>query len=415
MESNLPPFRYDYRYKPEATEEQIQHIIDRIKEWGLKAEVSRGAVRVVIGIIGPEDIIREKPLAAIAGVESVTPVLKPYKLVAREFRGTNSLVKIGNVEVGGKEVVFMSGPCSVENRDQIVSIAKDVKKAGAKILRGGAFKPRTSPYAFQGLGVDGLKLLAEAREATGMPIITEIMDTKDLEVIEKYADCLQIGARNMQNFSLLKEVGRSKLPVMLKRGMSATIKDLLMSAEYILSEGNFNVLLCERGIRTFETYTRNTLDPQRRACPEGRDPSPRGGRPHPRRRAACFHPCHGPRGGCSRCGRSHGGSPQFTRTRQERRGTGPPASRIHRPRPKTESGGRGGRAGFLGPATLLFFEGSTESGRRIHPQVPVIKNFSLLQGSPFTRPFRDNFDGLNILFSIECLISIIQASHLLFE
>jgi 3-deoxy-7-phosphoheptulonate synthase len=246
--------------KPEATEEQIEHIVDRIKEWGLKAEVSHGAVRVVIGVIGPEDVIREKPLAAIPGVESVTPVLKPYKLVAREFRGTDSLVKIGDVTFGGKEVVLMSGPCSVENREQVVSIAQDIKSAGAKILRGGAFKPRTSPYSFQGLGVDGLKLLAEAREETGLPIITEIMDTKDLDVIEKYADCLQVGTRNMQNFSLLKEVGRSKLPVMLKRGMSATIKDLLMSAEYILSEGNFNVLLCERGIRTFETYTRNTLD-----------------------------------------------------------------------------------------------------------------------------------------------------------
>jgi 3-deoxy-7-phosphoheptulonate synthase len=154
----------------------------------------------------------------------------------------------------------MSGPCSVESAEQITSIAREVKAAGAKVLRGGAFKPRTSPYAFQGLGVDGLKLLAEARRATGLPVITEIMDTKDLEVIEQYADCLQVGARNMQNFALLKEVGRSRLPVMLKRGMSATIKDLLMSAEYILSEGNFNVLLCERGIRTFETYTRNTLD-----------------------------------------------------------------------------------------------------------------------------------------------------------
>jgi 3-deoxy-7-phosphoheptulonate synthase len=222
--------------------------------------VSRGAVRVVIGVIGPEDSIREKPIAAIPGVESVTPVLKPYKLVAREFRGMNSKVKIGNVVVGGEEIVLMSGPCSVESREQIVGIASEVKKAGAKILRGGAFKPRTSPYSFQGLGVEGLKLLAEARDATGLPVITEIMDTKDLDVIEKYADCLQVGARNMQNFSLLKEVGRSKLPVMLKRGLSATIKDLLMSAEYILSEGNFNVLLCERGIRTFETYTRNTLD-----------------------------------------------------------------------------------------------------------------------------------------------------------
>src|SRR2546430_2553018 len=246
--------------KPDATEEQIQHIVDRIKEWGLKAEVSRGAVRVVIGVIGPEDVIREKPLAAIAGVESVTPVLKPYKLVAHEFRQTESKVKIGEVTVGNGEVIIMSGPCSVESREQIISIARDVKNAGAKILRGGAFKPRTSPYTFQGLGVEGLKMLADARAATGLPVITEIMDTKDLEVIEKYADCLQIGARNMQNFSLLKEVGRSKLPVMLKRGLSATIKDLLMSAEYILSEGNFNVLLCERGIRTFETYTRNTLD-----------------------------------------------------------------------------------------------------------------------------------------------------------
>jgi len=246
--------------KPDATEEQIQHIVDRIKEWGLRPEVSRGAVRVVIGVVGPEDIIREKPIAAIPGVESVTPVLKPYKLVAHEFRQTASLVKIGNVVFGGPGVVVISGPCSVESREQIISIAGDVRKAGARVLRGGAFKPRTSPYAFQGLGIEGLKLLAEAREVTGLPVITEIMDTKDLDVIEKYADCLQVGTRNMQNFALLKEVGRSKLPVMLKRGMCATVKDLLMSAEYILSEGNFNVLLCERGIRTFETYTRNTLD-----------------------------------------------------------------------------------------------------------------------------------------------------------
>ncbi|HWL53322.1 MAG TPA: 3-deoxy-7-phosphoheptulonate synthase [Chthoniobacteraceae bacterium] len=246
--------------KPDATDDQIQHIVDRIHQWGLRTEVSRGALRVVIGVIGPEDLIREKPLAAIPGVESVTPVLKPYKLVAYEFRGTRTPVQIGNVPVGGKEIVVMSGPCSVESREQITEIAKAVKAAGATILRGGAYKPRTSPYSFQGLGVEGLKLLAEARELTGLPIITEIMDTKQLEAVEEYADCLQIGARNMQNFSLLKEVGRSKLPVMLKRGMSATIKDFLMSAEYILAEGNFNVLLCERGIRTFETYTRNTLD-----------------------------------------------------------------------------------------------------------------------------------------------------------
>lgn len=247
--------------KPDATPAQIEHILERIKEWGLKSEVSHGALRTVIGVIGAEDVIREKPITAIPGVESATPVLKPYKLVAREFRGGNSgAVKVGNVTVGGPEIVLMSGPCSVESREQITDIARHIKKAGARILRGGAFKPRTSPYSFQGLGAEGLRLLAEAREQTGLPIITEIMDTKDLEAVEQYADCLQVGARNMQNFSLLKEVGRSKLPVMLKRGMSATIKDLLMSAEYILSEGNFNVMLCERGIRTFETYTRNTLD-----------------------------------------------------------------------------------------------------------------------------------------------------------
>lgn len=246
---------------PGASKEQIQHIVERIAEWGFKTDISHGAMRTVIGVIGDEASIREKPIAAIPGVESVTPVLKPYKLVAREFRGGNdSVVKIGGVAIGGPEIVIMSGPCSVETRDQITTIAGEIKAAGAKVLRGGAFKPRTSPYTFQGLGIDGLKLLAEARKATGLPVITEIMDTKDLEAIEQYADCLQVGTRNMQNFSLLKEVGRSKLPVMLKRGMSATIKDLLMSAEYILSEGNFNVLLCERGIRTFETYTRNTLD-----------------------------------------------------------------------------------------------------------------------------------------------------------
>jgi len=246
--------------KPDVSEEQIQHIIERIGEYGLKAEISRGIHRVVIGVIGPEEVIREKPLGAIPGVESVNPVEKTYKLVSYEFRGMCQPVKIGNVPVGENKVHIMAGPCSVESQDQITSIAKIVKTAGATILRGGAYKPRTSPYSFQGLGEDGLKMLAEAREETGLPVITEIMDTRQLEVIEKYADCLQIGARNMQNFSLLKEVGRSRLPVMLKRGMSATIKDVLMSAEYILSEGNFNVMLCERGIRTFETYTRNTLD-----------------------------------------------------------------------------------------------------------------------------------------------------------
>jgi len=246
--------------RPDATEEQIQHIVSRIADWGLRAEVSRGEMRVVIGVIGAEDKIRQKPLGAFPGVESVMPVLKPYKLVSYEFRGTASRVKVGDVVVGSKEVVIMAGPCSVESEDQILSIAQSIRDSGAKILRGGAFKPRTSPYSFQGLGKVGLQLLAEARRESGLPIITEVMDTKDLELVAEYADCLQIGARNMQNFSLLREVGRTQLPVMLKRGMAASIKDLLMSAEYILSEGNFNVLLCERGIRTFETMTRNTLD-----------------------------------------------------------------------------------------------------------------------------------------------------------
>jgi 3-deoxy-7-phosphoheptulonate synthase len=246
--------------RPDATEDQIQHIVSRIADWGLRAEVSRGEMRVVIGVIGAEDKIRQKPLGAFPGVESVMPVLKPYKLVSYEFRGTPSRVKVGEVVVGSKEVVIMAGPCSVESEDQILSIAQSIRDSGAKILRGGAFKPRTSPYSFQGLGKVGLQLLAEARRESGLPIITEVMDTKDLELVAEYADCLQIGARNMQNFSLLREVGRTQLPVMLKRGMAASIKDLLMSAEYILSEGNFNVLLCERGIRTFETMTRNTLD-----------------------------------------------------------------------------------------------------------------------------------------------------------
>ena len=247
--------------QPAVTDAQIDHIVARIEEFGLRSQVMRGETRVVIGVIGPEELIREKPLGAIPGVESVVPVMKPYKLVAQENGSLPPPVSIGDVKIGsGQRVVLISGPCSVESKEQVLSIATSVKNAGARVLRGGAFKPRTSPYSFQGLGEDGLRFLAEARAATGLPIITEIMDTRDLPVIEKYADCLQIGARNMQNFALLKEVGRSRLPVLLKRGLSATINDLLMSAEYILSEGNPNVLLCERGIRTFETMTRNTLD-----------------------------------------------------------------------------------------------------------------------------------------------------------
>ncbi len=246
--------------RPNATQKEIDHIIERVKKLGLKPMVSKGVERTIIGVIGEEDIIRIQPLEVYPGVEKVMPILKPYKLVSRDFKSEDTIVDVGGIKVGGKKVVVMAGPCSVENETLLVRIAKDVKNAGAVILRGGAFKPRTSPYSFQGLGEEGLRFLKEAKKITGLPIVTEIMDVRDMPLVEKYADLIQIGARNMQNFNLLKEVGQSKKPVLLKRGMSATIKELLMSAEYILSEGNFNVILCERGIRTFEEHTRFTLD-----------------------------------------------------------------------------------------------------------------------------------------------------------
>ena len=247
--------------KPDATEEQIRHLVDKAEKLGLKANISRGVERTIIGFIGPEDVLRVTPLEVYAGVERVMPVLSPYRLVSKEFKNEASVIKIGKgLEVGGKKVVVMAGPCSIESRDSFFSIAKKVKKAGATILRGGAFKPRTSPYDFQGLEEEGLKYLSEVGKEVGIATITEVMDPRHVELVARYADVLQIGARNMQNFSLLKEVGMLHKPVMLKRGLSATIKDLLMSAEYILSKGNFDVMLCERGIRTFETATRNTLD-----------------------------------------------------------------------------------------------------------------------------------------------------------
>ena len=246
--------------QPSATEEQIQRIVTRVREFGLEAQISRGASRVIIGVIGPEALLREKAIAAMHGVEAIVPVLKPYKLAARDSRGASS-VPIGDVRLGEHEdVILICGPCSVESKEQILSIATIVKESGARILRGGAFKPRTSPYSFQGLREEGLRFLAEARAETGLPVVTEVMDPRDLPMIEKYADCLQVGTRNMHNFSLLKEVGRSSLPVLLKRGFSATIYDLIMSAEYILNEGNPNVILCERGIRTFDNSARYTLD-----------------------------------------------------------------------------------------------------------------------------------------------------------
>jgi len=247
--------------KPGVTEEQIQHIVAKAEKLGLKAHISRGVERTIVGFIGPEDVLRVTPLEVFPGVETVMPVLSPYKLVSREFKKENSVIKIKDgVTVGDKKLAIIAGPCAIENRDQLLSVAQKVKSLGATLLRGGAFKPRTSPYDFQGLGEEGLKYLKEAGDLTGLPTVTEVMDVRQVELISRYADVLQIGARNMQNFALLKEIGMTQKPVLLKRGLSATIKEFLMSAEYIVSNGNFNVILCERGIRTFETATRNTLD-----------------------------------------------------------------------------------------------------------------------------------------------------------
>jgi len=247
--------------KPDATQAQVDHIIERVKEIGLTAHISKGTERTIIGVIGPEDILRVTPLEVFPGVENVLPVLAPYKLVSREFKKEDSIIDLGKgVKAGGKSLVIMAGPCAIEDEETLRQIAREVKNAGARVLRGGAYKPRTSPYSFQGLGVDGLKMLKRVGDQMSLVTVSEVMDPRDVELASDYVDILQIGARNMQNFNLLKEVGTSKKPVILKRGMSNTVKELLMSAEYILSEGNFNVVLCERGIRTFEDSTRNTLD-----------------------------------------------------------------------------------------------------------------------------------------------------------
>jgi 3-deoxy-7-phosphoheptulonate synthase len=246
--------------RPDATKQQIDHIIKRTKQLGLKPHVSKGTERTIIGLIGPEDVLRVTPLEVFPGVEKVMPVLKEYKLVSREFKREDSVIKLdGGIKIGTKRIIVMAGPCAVEKKDLLLDIARKVKDAGATVLRGGAFKPRTSPYSFQGLGEKGLKYLHEVGKKVGLATITEVMDPRDVRLVAKYADILQIGARNMQNFNLLKEVGQSKKPVVLKRGMSSTIKEWFMSAEYILSEGNFDVILCERGIRTFEDMVRNTL------------------------------------------------------------------------------------------------------------------------------------------------------------
>lgn len=244
-----------------ATRQEIDHVCERIREFGYKVHSIEGEERVVIGVVGVGDVTAcLESLEATPGVESAVRISAPYKFVSREFKKDDSIIKVNGLEVGGDQFVMMAGPCSVESEKQIMETAEAVAEAGAQMLRGGAFKPRTSPYDFQGLELEGLKLLRKAKESTGLAIITEVMSDRDVELIAEYADCMQVGARNMQNFALLKTLGTCGRPVLLKRGLSSTIKELLMSAEYIVAHGNPNVILCERGIRTFETATRNTCD-----------------------------------------------------------------------------------------------------------------------------------------------------------
>jgi 3-deoxy-7-phosphoheptulonate synthase len=247
--------------KPGATEDEIAHVVARVESVGARAHVSTGEEVTVIGAIGDREHVARLELVGVAGVAQVVPISKPYKLSSAQFRsGERSVFEIGGRKVGGEHFALIAGPCTVESREQLLDAAHAVKDGGATMLRGGAYKPRTSPYAFQGLGQEGLRLLAEAKAETGMPIVTELMDVRDIEAVIEVADVVQIGARNMQNYTLLSEVGRAGIPVMIKRGLSATLEELLMAAEYVLKEGNERVMLCERGIRTFETAYRFTLD-----------------------------------------------------------------------------------------------------------------------------------------------------------
>ncbi len=246
--------------KPHPAPGVVEHVLERIAALGLTPHLSQGVSRTIIGVIGDESKLQVEPLQAIPGVEQVVPILKPFKLASREFHPEGSVFEARGVKIGGGHLAVIAGPCAVESEPLLFEVAARVRKAGANILRGGAFKPRTSPNSFQGLGRDGLKILEAAGERFNMPVVTEVMDPRQVEAVERHADILQIGARNMQNFDLLKECGRTRMPVLLKRGLSATVRDLLMSAENVLSEGNRAVILCERGIRTFEDSTRNTLD-----------------------------------------------------------------------------------------------------------------------------------------------------------
>lgn len=246
--------------RQDASPEEIRGVVRAVEARGFRAHPIPGAQRTAIGITGNKGAVDAPAFESLPGVLEVIPVTHAYKLVSREVKTEDSIVRVGGVAVGGEELVIVAGPCAVESLDQALTIARAVKQAGAHLLRGGAFKPRTSPYSFQGLGREGLEILAEARAATGLPVITEALDSEGVDLVERYADAIQIGARNMQNFSLLKRVGRSQKPVILKRGMSATLEEFLMSAEYILAEGNYQVVLCERGVRTFSDFSRNTLD-----------------------------------------------------------------------------------------------------------------------------------------------------------
>lgn len=273
--------------KKGVTADELDHIRERVEALGLRTHVSQGEHRTIVGCVGDDERLGEVPLLSIPGVESVHRVTKPYKLASREFAAEGTRITMGDVQVGGDEIVVIAGPCSVEGRDMLERTAEAVSAGGARGLRGGAFKPRSSPYSFQGLGEEGLEILSEVRSRTGLPIVTEVMDTRRVELVASYADVLQIGARNMQNYSLLTEVGRLRRPVLLKRGMSATVGDLLLAAEYVMSQGNPNVILCERGIRTFGTATRNTFDlaaipvlKRETHLPVIADPSHAGGRRH---------------------------------------------------------------------------------------------------------------------------------------
>ncbi len=247
--------------KQHASPEAVEAVVKRVEELGYKVHLSRGEARTIIGIIGADDyLIQQDTFEVLDGVEKTVRIMQPYKYASRDFAQSSTTISVNGINVGGDKIVVMAGPCSVESREQILETAHAVKEAGGSVLRGGAFKPRSSPYSFQGLGEEGLKYLAEAREQTGLPIITEVMSSEDIELVGDYTDIFQIGARNNQNYPLLKAVGKTSKPVFLKRGISGTIQELLMGAEYILSNGNMQVMVCERGIRTYETATRNTFD-----------------------------------------------------------------------------------------------------------------------------------------------------------